>query len=591
MTGKRDDMKRAQGVAPRPGSTVWQWAIKAPSDLRHLYPSQWAHRVSLGTTDLRTANERAAVLRAEWLGRFAAQRLALAGKITDADGPAMLARVNAVLDNLVRARLAAFDFRAATMTPEKREDAEEALDALHDHAQPAAEGITKPEPEAHDLLAEALKAAGVFAEAMTPGTHRACLAAAQMARTRLLVLQSEVLESPAGPYPKRRQWLGDTNQWPVVQQTATPTTSTTKGHTADDAFQAWLKQKPGRPAKTVAPYKAAADKLADHLNGKTLEAMTREDGRDFLAALLKVAEAKGGTAKNTAGNILSRCKTLLNVALDLEWITKSPLDRRSIPRVKSGRKPWTPADLVKLFDDPLFTAYAIPEASMAGKDAAYWLPLLGLYTGARISELAQLGIDDLRQTKEAGWVLAIHEEGKDQSVKNEYSVRTVPVHPELIRLGLADYWQAVKDAGAARLWPAVVFTELNGAGGKVSQWFGKLKESKGFGPELVFHSFRHTLETELRALSIPKYHIAALAGHAAEDISDGYAHPTPAVLRPHLERLAFPGLSLARVFKAPAWKPTDPQPKPRKPRDPQRSPSTAATSRTASRRPGPSSRT
>ena len=58
--------------------------------------------------------------------------------------------------------------------------------------------------------------------------------------------------------------------------------------------------------------------------------------------------------------------------------------------------------MVRLFDDPLFTAYAIPGASMAGKDAAYWLPLLGLFTGARISELAQLHTDDNRALARCG---------------------------------------------------------------------------------------------------------------------------------------------------------------------------------------------
>lgn len=332
------------------------------------------------------------------------------------------------------------------------------------------------------------------------------------------------------------------------------------GHTPMDAFDAWAEM-PGktgqpRPRKTIEPYKAAAKKLAEHLGGKPLESMTRKDGRDFQALLLQEAQARGGgVSVNTAGTILSRCRTLLNVAIDLEWLDKNPLDGRSINRVKSDRQPWKPAELVKLFDDPVFTAYAVPRASMAGKDAAYWLPLLGLYTGARITELAQLGIDDLHQTEEAGWVLSIHEEGEDQSVKNQHSVRKVPVHPELVRLGLIDYRQAVKDAGAVKLWPGLVFSELNGAGGEFSKWFGKYKAGKGFGPELVFHSFRHTLETELRALSVPKYHIAALAGHAGEDVSDDYAHPTPAVLRPVLERLTFPGLSLPRVFTAPVWKP------------------------------------
>jgi hypothetical protein len=77
MTKASASMKRSPGVTKRPGSSVFQWGIKAPSDLRSLYATQWAHRCSLDTSDLREANERASKLQAEWFSRFAEQRRAL----------------------------------------------------------------------------------------------------------------------------------------------------------------------------------------------------------------------------------------------------------------------------------------------------------------------------------------------------------------------------------------------------------------------------------------------------------------------------------------------------------------------------------
>lgn len=91
----------------------------------------------------------------------------------------------------------------------------------------------------------------------------------------------------------------------------------------------------------------------------------------------------------------------------------------------------------------------------------------------------------------------------------------------------------------------------------MSQWFGGYKKANGFGPEHVFHSFRHTLETQLRALLVPKYRIGAITGHAGEDVSDEYAHPPPAGLRPALARLQFPGLSLPRIFAVPTCQPAN----------------------------------
>ena len=62
--------ERAPGVHLRTGSSVWQWKIKAPEDLRSLYSSEWAHRRSLKTPDVPAANLVAAGLQAEWLARL-----------------------------------------------------------------------------------------------------------------------------------------------------------------------------------------------------------------------------------------------------------------------------------------------------------------------------------------------------------------------------------------------------------------------------------------------------------------------------------------------------------------------------------------
>lgn len=43
-------------------------------------------------------------------------------------------------------------------------------------------------------------------------------------------------------------------------------------------YDAWVKLKPGRPAKSLASYATAADKLASMLPGRTVASLTREDG-------------------------------------------------------------------------------------------------------------------------------------------------------------------------------------------------------------------------------------------------------------------------------------------------------------------------
>lgn len=600
---------RFPGVYRRSDSAVFSFILRAPADLQHHFPGPWAERGSLGTRDLREANDLARVKHEGWARRFAAMRKAdNPDRVTM--NPTLTATIAAEVrrwvleadDNLrgfpegtagllareERARLLALAEESKTSPLAAILPPSAFASALTIGATPAGQyetktsASTKPEhdplgglsEDQHGALARfnaegaavavvdmarqnlrgvlplvqaVTKTMGLVVDWTTPEARdclKACLKSYRVASEEATLRDAgEVVETPEPP----------THALPVQPQNNAAPAPTTK-HTALDAFDAWEAQKPGRPRKTVVTYKAAAEKLGTMLAGKHLEDITRQDGRDVVAKLMQDAQSSGGNAQNTAANILGRFKTLLAQAVDLEWIDKNPLQGRTIGRVKRTRKPWLVPELVTLFDDPLFTRYEIPGSSMAGQDAAYWLPLLGLYTGARISELAQLGTKDVTHDQEAGWVLSITEDAEDgQRVKNSHSIRVVPVHPELERLGFIDYWQAIVKHGQGPLWPAVVRTELNGAGGEVSKWFGKYKTAKGFGPEWVFHSFRHTLETQLRSKSIPQSQIDAIAGHAKRASSDDYDHPTPDTLRPALERLTFPGLNLPRVFEVPAW--------------------------------------
>lgn len=597
------DVTRFPGVHLRPDSAVYWFALRAPADLAHHYPSRWAVRQSLKTKDLRQANDKAKALQAEWAERFASLRKADNPQPVDLS-PALCATIAAELrrwvleadDNLrsfpegSRALLAREARQAAAeldKTPQGQRLAALLPPAMFTGLTIGSTHAVNHQPPQVDPLAglsDAEHAAVVRWNAEGAATASTDMArrnlrgvlplADAVARSMGLAVEWTSPEGRAGLLECLKAYTAacaeavrrdagevvDTPPPAVAQQghQQAPQGSTEapvpppQGHSFRDAYNAWEKAKPGRPAKSLATYSAAADRLETLLPGRTVESLTRQDGRDLVATLLTVAQAKGGTAQNTAANLLGRFKTLLAQAVDLEWITSNPLSGRFIPRVKSDRQHWKLPDLVKLFDDPLFTAYQLPTDSMGGKDAAYWLPLLGLFTGARISELAQLHTDDVKEDPEAGWVLSIEEnEEEGQRVKNEHSVRTVPVHPELQRLGFLDYWKYTASHGPGALWPVLARTDLNGAGGKASQWFGDYKTSKGFGHKQVFHSFRHTIETRLRALAVPKYLIDAITGHAGKTVSDDYSHIDAATLRPVLARLQFPGLHLPRVYPVP----------------------------------------
>ena len=68
------DLIRFQGVTRRSDSNVYQFALRVPKDVQQNFQGPWAVRCSLGTADMREANDKAKALQAEWAQRFEALR-------------------------------------------------------------------------------------------------------------------------------------------------------------------------------------------------------------------------------------------------------------------------------------------------------------------------------------------------------------------------------------------------------------------------------------------------------------------------------------------------------------------------------------
>ncbi|MCK7596119.1 site-specific integrase [Microbulbifer sp. CAU 1566] len=148
----------------------------------------------------------------------------------------------------------------------------------------------------------------------------------------------------------------------------------------------------------------------------------------------------------------------------------------------------------------------------------FWLPLIALFTGARGNEIAQLHVSDLCLV-EGVWCININEE-EDKRVKCQSSVRQVPIHERLIRIGLLDFHAYCVHAGQVHLFP-----ELHGDGErrlkpykKWGQWFRRniLQRYAGIVPGSgeVFHSFRGNLITELLRKGVQEELRKQLAGHS-----------------------------------------------------------------------------
>jgi integrase len=131
-----------------------------------------------------------------------------------------------------------------------------------------------------------------------------------------------------------------------------------------------------------------------------------------------------------------------------------------LDRTKKVVLPYTDGQLKKLFSSPLFHSCGGDkhEHELGGvecRDWRYWLPLIALYSGARLGEIAQLLIKDVRKIDEH-WCFHICKHGDTRkSVKTAGSERVVPIHPELIRLGLIGYRERLAGDGHVSLFPEI----------------------------------------------------------------------------------------------------------------------------------------
>jgi integrase len=245
---------------------------------------------------------------------------------------------------------------------------------------------------------------------------------------------------------------------------------------------------------------------------------------------------------------------------DLVWA--DPVSNMRLPEAKPNRQPWEPNELSLLFQSPVFTEGLRPEGGKG--EAAFWLPLLALYSGARLSELAPLTVDDIKIDAQSGvrFVTVIEDATVGRSVKTKTSVRAVPLHSELLRIGFMDFVEHAREKGGSsgRLFQEIERGPKGTFGEVWSKWFGRHKRSLGIDNEnSVFHSFRHGFKDALRATQVSEDINDALTGHAGgnrvargygwKDMVRRFGFPS---LHTAVEKVAYPGLDLSGLRWSPA---------------------------------------
>ena len=150
---------------------------------------------------------------------------------------------------------------------------------------------------------------------------------------------------------------------------------------------------------------------------------------------------------------------------------------------------------------------------------ARWACLLGLYTGARVSEIGQLRLLDVMHIDGIP-CLNLTDDGDHQSLKTGASARVVPIHPHLIELGLLDHVESLIKANESELFPKGKQDAINGRGNWITKAFGNyLKKVAADWPPAKrgFHSLRKTVIQEMQGKGVASEMRAQIVGHELDD--------------------------------------------------------------------------
>ncbi|HEX9954650.1 MAG TPA: site-specific integrase [Allosphingosinicella sp.] len=225
-----------------------------------------------------------------------------------------------------------------------------------------------------------------------------------------------------------------------------------------------------------------------------------------------------------------------------EWLSANPVKGLTVPDntpAQARRDPFTLNQLQTIF---AAAPWEPADPTGGGHPIRYWAPLIALLQGMRRGEIAQLRPEDV---DEAEGVPVLRIRGTALKTHNAY--RTLPIHGELIRLGLVEYAAGQRRAGEAMLFPGEAPNGRGQWGDGVSDWFSRRLKALGVtGKKLGLHSFRHNFEDRLREAGLHGTALGAeLAGRSKGDVASGYGSGfSTKALAEAMAKIAYPGLRL-----------------------------------------------
>ena len=201
-----------------------------------------------------------------------------------------------------------------------------------------------------------------------------------------------------------------------------------------------------------------------------------------------------------------------------------------------------------------------------------WIVLLGLYQGMRENEICQLGIDDIAKIGTIACILIRVVDPELNSIKNDNSIRIIPIHRQLLALGFLEFVEQRRNereslrrkrkidpeiaAKRNQLFKTMSYGKAKGSYTKnFLSFYTKFNRTITSSPLKTFHSFRHNFSSQLTNSSTIPYAVSYLTGHAQKNMtSKVYTVADMTVLAEELVRLDY-GIDLFEAFHIPQRSP------------------------------------
>ncbi|WP_079202909.1 site-specific integrase [Pseudomonas sp. CC6-YY-74] len=338
---------------------------------------------------------------------------------------------------------------------------------------------------------------------------------------------------------------------PAVTSAPVPARQAVTAPTLSQVFQRYAESLAlsGRPEyvhrRHLVDYGRAVERFTNAIGDLSITSIGPTEIQAF-AALLTSTQAKGKDkplAVSTVRLTMARLSSVMAYAVDSGLVQSNPVITSRIHKRLGSAKPkrcldddrsYAWSELVKMFSQPEFVALRHAEGRPG--NALFWLPLIAAYTGARREEIAQLYVSDVRQNSNGQWFIRIIDDRPDKSVKTDSSRRDIPLHTDLIALGLLELVQG--NSSSSRIFPQLVKVS-DGFAGIVSKAWRPLTQKWGIyrAGRSPLHAFRHTFKTLCREAGIPKEVHDWITGHSSGQVGDSYGSNPLSRMAKELEKL------------------------------------------------------